>query len=323
MSFSSTVKEELSRQLTTARHCQIAEMAAILSLCGRVKISASDHFAIAIHTENLAVARKYFTLLKKTFNINTDVLIRQGLLPARSRTYVVAVREHEDALRVLQAAKLLDANGEIAEDLSLVHNVIVQNTCCRRAFIRGAFLAAGSISDPEKFYHFEITCASMGKAKQLQGLMASFGIDARIVLRKRYFVVYVKEGSQIVDLLNIMEAPVALMELENVRIMKEMRNSVNRKVNCETANINKTVSAAVRQMEDITYIRDQIGFEKLPEGLRDVALTRLAYPEAALKELGQLMANPLGKSGVNHRLRKLSEIAQQLREQQGGASRYD
>ena len=129
MSFSSTVKEELSRQLTTARHCQIAEMAAILSLCGRVKISASDHFAIAIHTENLAVARKYFTLLKKTFNINTDVLIRQGLLPARSRTYVVAVREHEDALRVLQAAKLLDANGEIAEDLSLVHNVIVQNTC--------------------------------------------------------------------------------------------------------------------------------------------------------------------------------------------------
>ena len=139
MSFSSTVKEELSRQLTTARHCQIAEMAAILSLCGRVKISASDHFAIAIHTENLAVARKYFTLLKKTFNINTDVLIRQGLLPARSRTYVVAVREHEDALRVLQAAKLLDANGEIAEDLSLVHNVIVQNTCCRRAFIRGAF----------------------------------------------------------------------------------------------------------------------------------------------------------------------------------------
>ena len=249
MSFSSTVKEELSRQLTTARHCQIAEMAAILSLCGRVKISASDHFAIAIHTENLAVARKYFTLLKKTFNINTDVLIRQGLLPARSRTYVVAVREHEDALRVLQAAKLLDANGEIAEDLSLVHNVIVQNTCCRRAFIRGAFLAAGSISDPEKFYHFEITCASMGKAKQLQGLMASFGIDARIVLRKRYFVVYVKEGSQIVDLLNIMEAPVALMELENIRIVKEMRNTVNRKVNCETANINKTVSAAVKQMK--------------------------------------------------------------------------
>ena len=312
MSFSSTVKEELSRQLTTARHCQIAEMAAILSLCGRVKISASDHFAIAIHTENLAVARKYFTLLKKTFNINTDVLIRQGLLPARSRTYVVAVREHEDALRVLQAAKLLDANGEIAEDLSLVHNVIVQNTCCRRAFIRGAFLAAGSISDPEKFYHFEITCASMGKAKQLQGLMASFGIDARIVLRKRYFVVYVKEGSQIVDLLNIMEAPVALMELENIRIVKDMRNTVNRKVNCETANINKTVNAAVKQMEDIKRIRDTIGFDNIPEPLAEIAQVRLDYPEATLKELGTYLDPPVGKSGVNHRLRKLAAIAENL-----------
>ena len=200
---------------------------------------------------------------------------------------------------------------------------MVQNPCCRRAFLRGAFLASGSISDPEKFYHFEIVCATEPKALQIQSIMATFDIEAKIVMRKRYYVAYIKEGSQIVDMLNVMEAHVALMELENVRIMKEMRNSVNRKVNCETANINKTVSAAVRQMEDITYIRDQIGFDKLPEGLRDVALTRLAYPEAALKELGQLMASPLGKSGVNHRLRKLSEIAQGLREQQGGASRYD
>ena len=171
----------------------------------------------------------------------------------------------------------------------MVGNVVVQNPCCRRAFLRGAFLASGSISDPEKFYHFEITCASMGKAKQLQGLMASFMIDARIVLRKRYFVVYVKEGSQIVDLLNIMEAPVALMELENIRIVKDMRNTVNRKVNCETANINKTVSAAVKQKEDIIYIRDTVGFEKLPEGLKEVALARLQYPEAPLKELGKLL----------------------------------
>ena len=179
------------------------------------------------------------------------------------------------------------------------------------------------MSDPNKSYHFEIVCSSREAARQIQQVIRGFELDAKIVPRKKSFVVYLKEGSQIVDVLNVMEAHVALMELENVRIMKEMRNSVNRKVNCETANINKTVSAAVRQMEDITYIRDQIGFEKLPEGLRDVALTRLAYPEAALKELGQLMANPLGKSGVNHRLRKLSEIAQGLREQQGGASRYD
>ena len=314
MSFSSKVKEELSRQWSPARHCQIAETAAVLSLCGRVKISASDHYAIEIHTENLAVARKYFTLLKKTFNINTDVLIRRGQRAGRSRTYMVAVREHEDALRVLQASKLLDSYGEIAEDLSLIHNVVVQNVCCKRAFIRGAFLSAGSISDPEKFYHFEITCASMRKAKQLQGLMASFDIEARIVLRKRYFVVYVKEGSQIAELLQIMEAPVALMELENIRIVKEMRNSVNRQVNCETANINKTVSAAVKQMEDIRYIQDTIGLESLPENLQEMARVRLERPEATLKELGEALEPPVGKSGVNHRLRKLSLMAEDLRE---------
>ena len=224
------------------------------------------------------------------------------------------MREHEDALRVLQASKLLDSYGEIAEDLSLIHNVVVQNVCCKRAFIRGAFLSAGSISDPEKFYHFEITCASMRKAKQLQGLMASFDIEARIVLRKRYFVVYVKEGSQIAELLQIMEAPVALMELENIRIVKEMRNSVNRQVNCETANINKTVSAAVKQMEDIRYIQDTIGLESLPENLQEMARVRLERPEATLKELGEALEPPVGKSGVNHRLRKLSLMAEDLRE---------
>src|SRR5699024_8627020 len=141
--------------------------------------------------------------------------------------------------------------------------------CCRRAFIRGAFLAAGSISNPEKSYHFEITCATEEKARQLQAIIGTFGLDARIVVRKKYHVVYMKEGSQIVDILNVMEAPVSLMELENVRILKEMRGQVNRQVNCETANINKTVSAAVKQLKDIEYIRDTIGLSKLPEGLEE------------------------------------------------------
>ena len=221
MSFSSTVKEELSRQLTTGQTLPDRGNGGYLKPLRTGENIGIRPFCHWDPYRKSGSCKKILYIIEKTFNINTDVLIRRGLLPARSRTYVVAVREHADALRVLQAAKLLDAKGEIAEDLSLVHNVIVQNACCRRAFIRGAFLAAGSISDPEKFYHFEITCASMGKAKQLQGLMASFGIDARIVLRKRYFVVYVKEGSQIVDLLNIMEAPVALMELENIRIVKK------------------------------------------------------------------------------------------------------
>ena len=201
------------------------------------------------------------------------------------------------------------------EELLAVRNAMTQSVCCKRAYIRGAFLAAGSVSDPSKSYHFEIVCDKEEQAEHLKDMINSFGMDAKIVKRKKMYVVYLKEGSQIVDILNVMEAHVSLMELENVRIMKEMRNSVNRKVNCETANINKTVSAAVRQLEDIAYIRDTLGFDKLPEGLKDVALTRLENPEVALKELGGLLEHPVGKSGVNHRLRRLSEIADKLRAQ--------
>ena len=315
MSFSSRVKEELSRQLSPARHCQIAEIAAIISLCGRIQISENDRYRIKISTENAAVARKYFTLLKKTFNISTDVSIRQGAEGHRLRTYTVGVSRHEDAMRVLQATKLIDRYGEIEENLSLAQNVVIMQSCCKRAFIRGAFLASGSISDPEKFYHFEIVCASMEKAEQLKEIIATFSVEAKIVVRKKYYVVYIKEGSQIVEILSVMEAPVALMELENIRILKEMRNSVNRQVNCETANINKTVSAAVKQLEDIEYIRDTVGLDYLPESLAEIAQARLERPDATLKELGEALSPPVGKSGVNHRLRKVSAIAENLRGQ--------
>ena len=319
MSFSSRVKEELSRQLSPARHCQIAEIAAIISLCGKIIISEEDKYTIKIHTENVAVARKYFTLLKKTFNIGTDVSIRRNAYLNKSRTYTVTIREHEDAIRVLQATKLINEQWEVGENLNVVQNVVIMQSCCKRAFIRGAFLASGSLSDPEKFYHFEIVCATMEKAEQLQGIIAAFDLEAKIVKRKRYFIVYIKEGSQIVDILNVMEAPVALMELENIRILKDMRNSVNRQVNCETANINKTVSAAVKQIEDIEYIRDTIGLDNLPANLCEIAMERLERPEATLKELGESLNPAVGKSGVNHRLRKLCEIAEQMREKNAGS----
>lgn len=315
MSFSSHVKEELSRQVSPARHCQIAEIAAILSLCGKVHITEDNSYTIRIHTENVAVARKYFTLLKKAFNIRADVAIRRNAFLKKNRTYTVAVRKNEDAVRVLQAARLLCEDGDVYENMSVVKNLIIQNSCCRRAFIRGAFLAAGSISDPEKFYHFEIVCASMEKAEQLKEIIATFSVEAKIVVRKKYYVVYIKEGSQIVEILSVMEAPVALMELENIRILKEMRNSVNRQVNCETANINKTVSAAVKQLEDIEYIRDTVGLDYLPESLAEIAQARLERPDATLKELGEALSPPVGKSGVNHRLRKVSAIAENLRGQ--------
>ena len=314
MSFSSDVKEELSRQNSRARHCQIAEVAAVISMCGGVSISSEEKYSLRIQTENIAVARKYFTLLKKTFNIDTEVSIKQNVYLKKTRTYLILVKKHEDAIRILKATKLIDKSGEIWENLSLTDNLVIQKSCCKRAFIRGAFLAAGSISDPRKSYHFEIACISEQKAIQLKDIINTFQIDAKVVQRKKYHVVYIKEGAQIVDILNVMEAHVALMDLENVRILKEMRNSVNRKVNCETANIHKTVSAAVKQKEDIKYIQAKIGFESLAEGLSEMARLRLDQPEATLKELGMMLTPPVGKSGVNHRLRKLSTLAEELRE---------
>ena len=284
----------------------------MISMCGGVTISAADRFAIRIVTENLAMARKCYILLDRSFHIHAEVSIRLNA-ERRRRSYMLLVRRHEDAVRVLKAVKLLNEDLEIREDLSVVSNQIIQNSCCRRAFIRGAFLAAGSISDPHRFYHYELACAGEPKARQLQALLQTFDLDAKIVVRKKYFVVYIKEGAQIVDALNVMEAPVSLMELENIRIVREMRNSVNRKVNCETANINKTVNAAVKQIEDIRYLSENRGLSELPEQLAEMARVRLEYPDATLKELGTLLSPPVGKSGVNHRLRKLSQMAEELR----------
>lgn len=315
MSFSKNVKEELSRQISSARHCQIAEIAAIISLCGNIIINERNEYFIKIHTENLTVARKYFILIKKSFYVSAEISVRRNVNLKKSKIYTVLVKDAKVSLLILEATKLIDRNGEIREELSITNNLIVQSVCCKRAFIRGAFLAYGSMSDPEKTYHFEIVTSTKGKAKQLQDIMKFFDISAKIILRKRYYVVYVKEGSQIVDLLNIMEAHVALMEFENVRIWKEMRNSVNRQVNCETANISKTVTAAAKQIEDIQYIKDTIGFSELSEGLEEIARLRLEQQEASLKELGTLLNPPISKSGVNHRLRKLSEIADRLKEE--------
>ena len=311
MSFSSEVKEELSEQIASGRHCRLAETAAILSLCGKIVITENDRYCVKIQTENLAVARKYFTLLKKTFNITTELSVRKS---REVRFCSVIVSKDPEARRLLGETCLLDEDGNVSECMSPMHHRLLRQNCCRRAFIRGAFLAVGSVSDPKKSYHFEIVCTAPEKARQLQELLASYDVDAKVVLRKRHYVVYIKEGSQIVELLGLMGAHISLMQLENVRIVKEMRNSVNRKVNCETANLNKTVSAAVRQAEDIRYIQEKIGLDKLPMDLEETARLRLEHTEASLKELGDMLSPKVGKSGVNHRLRKLSQIADDLRE---------
>ncbi|NLK21270.1 MAG: DNA-binding protein WhiA [Epulopiscium sp.] len=317
MSFSSRVKNELTRHIDETRHCRIAEIAALINVCGEVFIHEDKNISIKFQTENAAVARKYFTLLKKTFNINTEVLIRKNTQLKKRSVYFLFVASTEDTKKILKATGIIKEENEKIIRRHGIYPLIVKTTCCKRAYIRGAFLAAGSLSDPEKTYHLEFVNQHLKHAQALMELINLFNMDAKVIKRKRHQVVYLKEGAQIVDLLNIMGAHIALMDLENVRIVKEMRNNVNRIVNCETANLKKTVSAAVKQLEDIKFIENTIGLSSLPKTLEETARYRTQYIDATLKELGALLNPPVGKSGVNHRLRKIGIIAEQLREQRG------
>lgn len=304
MSFSGDVKEELARQVSSSRHCQLAELAAFIHFAGKISVMP-DGARLEILSEHVSIVKKCYTLLKDAFGITASIDTHTG-----SR---IILEKKGDVLRVLQAVKLLNVEGIPSGASDVTDGLLVQKICCKRAFIRGAFLMSGSMSDPKKSYHFEIVCDTRNQAEQLRGIMGEFISDAKVVQRKKYYIVYIKEGAQIVDILNVMGAHTALMDLENVRILKDMRNDVNRKVNCETANINKTVNAAVKQMEDIRYIQKQQGLGSLPENLYEMACLRLEHPDAPLKELGEYLDPPVGKSGVNHRLRKISAIAEDLR----------
>ncbi|HBV84582.1 MAG: DNA-binding protein WhiA [Lachnospiraceae bacterium] len=292
MSFSGDVKDELVRFENDARHCQIAELAAILMYAGLIKTDDLGATHIEVAMDDLVMQRCHMLL---------DRLFGQQFF-----TEEQFIQDANHVRKVLQMIK----HG--SDDL-LVNPLLIKSFCCKRAFLRGAFLSVGSMSNPEKAYHLEYVCVDTQQAAQLIDILLVYGIHAKTVVRKKYQVVYIKESEEIVELLNVIGAHISLMKLENLRIFKDMRNSINRRVNCETANITKTVNAATKQIADIQYIKEHYGFDNLKDNLRQVAELRLEYPDAALKELGEYLSPPVGKSGVNHRLRKLSELAEKLR----------
>ena len=301
MSFSSKVKGELSLHFGNGRHCEIAEIAAYVNIYGQIAVFGGN-FCLKIQTENDYAVKKCFTLLRNTFNMIADVSVRISGQKRQTKVYTLLVR---DAAAILQATGILTIEKEQKKLKKRIYPPVVSSICCRRAYIRGAFISVGSVNDPEKNYHLEFVLADLSAAEQLRELINAFGLDAKVVERKEHYIVY-------------LSALLALMDLENVRIVKEMRNDINRKVNCETANLNKVVGAAVKQLEDINYIEETIGLARLPEQLAEVARVRLEYPDRSLKELGSFLMTPVGKSGVNHRLRKISSIAEALREGKGG-----
>ncbi|MGN0155328.1 MAG: DNA-binding protein WhiA [Lachnospiraceae bacterium] len=330
MSFSTKVKEEIGRHSSHGRHCQIAELLALVLATGEVEF-ADSQIKLILRPENDLISDRICRLIDRLF---------EGRISCNSYSRCIEIADPDMAEMLLQTIKLSDYVDYLGEDwldddeLSEIeentityvssHGVslqnchfpkqVVQKDCCKKAFIRGMFLATGSVNDPNKAYHFEIVVHNRDMAEAVRDVINSFSLDAKVVKRKKYYVVYLKEGSMIVDILNVMEAYVSLMDMENVRIIKDMRNDINRRVNCETANIKKTVNAARRQIEDIEYIERTKGLKYLNDPLRQLAELRLEEPDANLSELGEMLNPPVSKSGVNHRLRKISNIANTLRE---------
>ncbi|MBQ5849239.1 MAG: DNA-binding protein WhiA [Lachnospiraceae bacterium] len=305
MSFSGEVKEELVKLHSDTRHCQLAELAAILVYSKAVKYDGNGDYHIEFQTEVQSelsfIQRKGIAILGEVFCIEPD------------KEPDILLNDKECIKRVIQAIKYKDNLSDSTEEINTVNSMLIKSLCCKRAYLRGAYLSIGSMSNPEKGYHLEFVCEYDEQAQQIQEALKSFDIDAKTVQRKKYKIVYIKESEEIVEVLNVIGAHISLMNLENLRILKDMRNSINRKVNCEAANITKTVNAATKQIEDIEYIRQNYGFDRLSDNLREIAQVRLDYPDAPLKELGTYLDTPVGKSGVNHRLRKLSELAEKLR----------
>ena len=314
MSFSSATKNELSRLPIENRCCVIAELAAIVRMNGTIQISGMKKVNLKFGTENAAIARRIFTLLKILYNTNVEVMVRRNRQLKKNNNYLIVINSTEITKEILEDVGFL-ANGDLDfyDVRYKIPEKLIQNRCCRRAYIRGAFLGGGSISNPEKTYHMEFVTNSEEHGVNLSNIINSFNLNSKIVIRKDNYVVYIKEGEQLVDLLNIMGAHQALLKFEDIRVFKDVRNNINRIVNCETANLGKTIDASLRQIENIEYIDNKIGIEKLPKNLQEIALLRLEYREASLKELGTKLNPPVGKSGVNHRFRRIEEIAEELK----------
>jgi len=315
MSFSAKVKSEVCRIGELTRNEAKAELSAVMKVSGTLSLGGNKQLSFRVTTENPSIARRVFKLLKQYFNIHTKLLVKKSNSFKKNNIYMVVITEEMGVRSLLKEMGVLSSDeGIISLDYG-IPNEVKEDEECKKAYIRGTFLGGGSISNPEKTYHLEFVTHNSDYAEDFSRLINTYGLSSKVIQRKGSYIVYLKEGEQIVDLLNIIGAHSSLLELENVRIMKEMRNNVNRLVNCETANLSKTVNAAIRQVESIRLIQKEIGLQRLPKNLRDIAELRLAYPDESLKELGEFLNPPVGKSGVNHRLRKIEKIAEELRKE--------
>ena len=307
MSYASEVKKELT-QLEVHREHAKAELAALIRMNGTVGL-VDKKFILNVQTENAAIARRIYVLLKDHFDVESELLVRRKMKLKKNNVYIV---------RLKQGTKEVLSDLSIMEGMSFYSHVsdeVMMNTQKVKSYLRGAFLAGGSVNNPETSrYHLEIHSSYEEHNDDICQMMNQFDMNARTLERRNGYITYLKEAEKIADFLALIGATSGMLKFEDVRIIRDMRNSVNRLVNCENANLNKTIDAASKQIESIKFIDEMIGLDKIPTKLREIALVRLEYPEVTLKELGEMIpSGTISKSGINHRLRKLNEMAENLR----------
>lgn len=311
MSFASDARGELARDLCAHICCARSELAAALLSSGGISFRGIGRYALSLTAADGAVARRYFGLLKQFWGVTAQIrtLFTESL---SGQTRYQLIIPEEDSLRLLDELELLDESALFGVR-QMPDAELVRYACCKKSFIKGAFLMCGAVSNPEKEYHLEIAAPTEEFAQFVIKIMNYFEIPAKMTCRKAKYVVYLKRAEEIADMLTLLGASASVLQLENVRIKKDVSNQVNRQMNCDAFNINRTMNAAEAQILDIQYLDEEIGLDKLPRSLREIAEVRVDNPETSLSGLGELLNPPIGKSGVNGRLRKLSELARKLR----------
>ncbi len=307
MSFTAEVKDELSRVEPRRSCCSKAQLAALVRIEGTLHVAGGERYRLEIATETAPVARNVIKLLHSVYGLKTELTVRRSVLH-KTNNYLITVPAQPRLHKALTDLGILGDEG-----LSLgVDPALVKRDCCAIAYLRGAFLGGGFVADPHGDFHFELTAETEQLAEDLVALMARFGIEARVARRRGLFAVYLKGAEPIVTFLALVGAHRALLRTEDVRIVKSMRNDVNRLVNAEIANQAKTVEAAMGQLEAIRLLASTRGLSSLPPALRELAELRLEHPEVSLRELGELAEPPLSKSAVYHRVRRIEELASRL-----------
>ncbi len=296
------LRAELARVFPRKACCQKAELAGLLKAAGMVELKGAGGMALILETYWASVARKAISLLRELYQVRPEVLAAPQTKLRRGHEYLLRFATPRDKA-------LLSELGFWGEEDGIAGQ-LVQKRCCAVSYLRGVFLGKGSLCDPERSYHLEFVCQGEKFAADIRELLARLGVRAKCGRRKDVFLVYMKDAAQISKFLVLTGAHGAALAMENARLVRGVRNQANRLVNCETANLSKTIDAGLRQAQACTRLL--ASGVKLPPSLLALAKLRIAVPEASLRELGETMRPPLSKSGVNHRLRKLMAMAEEL-----------